>query len=73
MTLADLAVRTDQDILEVLRHEAHPSPEKGLVHARREAAFTEPPTGVGIDRTRAMLRQAVAAFAAGRPGKRTGW
>ena len=65
MTLADLALRTDQDVLEVLRHEGHPSPEKGLVYARREAAFTEPPTGVGVDRTRAMLRQAVAAFSAG--------
>ena len=69
MTLADLAVRTDHDILEALRLEAHPFPEKGLVHARREAAFTEPPTGVGVDRTRAMLRQAVTAFAAGRAGE----
>ena len=69
MTLADLAVRTDHDILEALRLEAHPSPEKGLVHARREAAFTEPPTGVGVDRTRAMLRHAVTAFAAGRAGE----
>lgn len=66
MTLADLAMRTDREILEVLRHEAHPFPEKGLVQARREAAFTEPPTGVGVDRTRAMLRQAVTAFAGGR-------
>lgn len=69
MTLADLAARTDQDILEVLRHEGHPAPERGLVHARREAAFTEPPTGVGVDRTRAMLRRAVEAFSAGRPGE----
>ncbi|HVQ29121.1 MAG TPA: FTR1 family protein [Vicinamibacteria bacterium] len=69
MTLADLAVRTDQDILEMLRHEAHPFPEKGLVHARREAAFSEPPTGVGVDRTRAMLRQAVRSYAAQRPGE----
>ena len=50
------------------RQEAHPAPERGLVHARREAAFTEPPTGVGVDRTRSMLRQAVAAYAAGRSG-----
>ena len=69
MTLADLAVRTDQDILDALRQEAHPFPEAGLVHARREAVFAEPPTGVGVDRTRAMLRQAVLAFAAGRAGE----
>jgi high-affinity iron transporter len=66
MTLADLSSRTDREVLEALRREGHPAPEKGLVHARREAAFAEPPTGVGVDRTRSMLRQAVAAFAAGR-------
>jgi high-affinity iron transporter len=57
MTLADLAARTDREVLEVLRAEGHASPERGLVHARREAAFAEPPTGVGVDRTRTMLRR----------------
>ncbi|HEY6546373.1 MAG TPA: cytochrome c, partial [Vicinamibacteria bacterium] len=66
MTLADLASRTDREVLSVLRQEAHPSPERGLVHARREAAFAEPPTGVGVDRTRSMLRQAVTAYEKGR-------
>jgi high-affinity iron transporter len=64
MTLADMAGRTDREILAQLRKESHPAPERALVHVRREAAFSEPPTGVGIDRTRAMLRQAVDAYAA---------
>ena len=67
MTLADMASRTDREILDQLRKEAHPSPERALVHVRREAAFIEPPTGVGIDRTRAMLRQAVDAYTSGSP------
>jgi high-affinity iron transporter len=66
MTLADLAVRSDSEVLAVLKSENHPNAEGALVYARREAAFTEPPTGVGIDRTRAMLRQAVAAYTGGR-------
>jgi high-affinity iron transporter len=66
MTLADLASRTDREVLSALREEGNPTPEKALVHARRDAAFAEPPTGVGVDRTRSMLRQAVAAHAAGR-------
>lgn len=69
ITLADMAGRTDREILEQLRKESHPAPERALVHVRREAAFNEPPTGVGIDRTRAMLRQAVEAYAAKRPGE----
>jgi high-affinity iron transporter len=66
MTLADLASRTDREVLAALRAEGHPRPQAALVHARREAAYAEPPTGVGVDRTRSMLRQAVAAHAAGR-------
>ncbi len=67
ITLGDMASRTDREILEQLRKESHPAPERALVHVRREAAFSEPPTGVGIDRTRAMLRQAVDAYAAKKP------
>jgi high-affinity iron transporter len=33
---------------------------------RREAAFSEPPAGVGIDRTRRLVKQALAAHDAGR-------
>jgi high-affinity iron transporter len=66
MTLADQAGRSDREIVEVLKTEGHPDPAQALVHVRRDAAFQEPPAGVGIDRTRRMLRQAVAAAADGR-------
>ena len=64
--LADMAIRSDAEMLQVLRRERHPAPEDALRFVRREAAFTEPATGVGIDRTRLLLRNAVAAFEAGR-------
>jgi high-affinity iron transporter len=66
MTLGDLAGRTDREIREVLADEKHPQPEAGLVFARREAAFREPPAGLGLDRTRRLLRQALASLEAGR-------
>lgn len=67
MTLADLAFRNDDEVLAQLRAERHPAPEQALVWARRETAFSEPPAGVGLDRTRQRVRQAVDAFAEGRP------
>jgi high-affinity iron transporter len=66
MTLADMAGRTDAEILDLLRAEGHPDPPAALAHLRRDAAFLEPPAGVGIDRTRRLVRDAVAAFKAGR-------
>jgi high-affinity iron transporter len=64
--LADLAGLNDREILETLRAEPHASPEAALAYARREAAFVEPPMGIGLDRTRRLVRQAVAAQADGR-------
>ena len=64
--LADMAIRSDAEMLETLRREGHPAPAKGLHYVRTEGAFQEPPAGVGIDRTRLQLRQALAAFGAGR-------
>jgi high-affinity iron transporter len=66
MSLADMASRTDREVREALRREAHPSPDEALAYLRREAAFLEPPTGLGIDRTRTLLRRAVALYDAGR-------
>ena len=59
--LADMAIRSDAEMLEILRREGHASPERALHYVRTEAAFQEPPAGVGIDRTRMILRQAVSA------------
>ncbi len=65
MTLADMAARTDGEILETLRAEGKQNPAPIVTYIRREAAFTEPPAGVGIDRTRTMVRRAVASYEAG--------
>lgn len=66
LTLAELAARSDREILEALRSEHHPSPEAGLVHARRETPFTAPAAAASAERTRELVRAAVAAHAAGR-------
>ncbi len=65
MPLADLAIRTDHELEESLRALGHPDPAAGVVHARREAAFEEPPAGVGIDATRRLLRQSLRSADAG--------
>jgi len=66
MTLADLAARSDREVLAALAAEGHPSPASGLGYLRREAAFLEAPTGVGIEATRRRVRGALDALAAGR-------
>jgi high-affinity iron transporter len=67
LPLASLASESDVEILESLRAEGHRQPRAGLVYARREAAFAEPPPGAGIDRARRLAREAVAAFDGGQP------
>jgi high-affinity iron transporter len=67
MTLADMALKTDREILATLRAESHPAEAlPALAWVRREAAFTEPPAGAGLDRTRGLVRRAVDTYAAGR-------
>lgn len=66
MTLADLAVRSDADVMASLQASGHPSPPEGLVFARRDAAFSEAPLGLGVDQTRSMVRKAASLGAAGR-------
>jgi high-affinity iron transporter len=66
MTLADMAVRSDREVLAALVAENHPSPLSGLGYLRREAAFQEAPAGVGIETTRRQVRAALEASVAGR-------
>ncbi len=66
MTLADLSVRSDADVLASLKTDKHPWPEQGLVFARTEASFAEAPLGLGIDQTRSMVRKAASLGVAGR-------
>jgi high-affinity iron transporter len=69
MTLADMALKTDHEVLATLRAELHPAALPALAWVRREAAFTEPPAGAGLDRTRGLVRRAVDTYAAGRRGE----
>ncbi len=66
LSLADMAARSDRELLERLRAEADPDPAAAVAHVRFEAPFGDPPASVGFDRTRRLVRQALAAFAAGR-------
>src|SRR6266540_4255094 len=65
MTLGQMALLTDHEVLEALRAERNPAPQTALAWVRREAAFTEPPAGAGIERARALVRRAVETYAAG--------
>ncbi len=66
MTLADLSLRSDAEVLSSLRAEGHPAPEEGLAFARRDAAFAEVPLGLGIDQTRSLVRKAASLGSLGR-------
>lgn len=66
LTLADLSVRSNEDVLASLNALGHPVPAQGLVFARREAPFSEAPLGLGIDQTRAMVRRAASLGVSGR-------
>jgi high-affinity iron transporter len=65
MPLADLAWLSDSDVVAELRREHNPAPERGLAYLRAVAPFEEPTLSAGIGETRAKLRKAVAAYAAG--------
>jgi high-affinity iron transporter len=66
MPLADLAARTDHELLATLQAQHHPAPAERLAEARVEAAFTEPAAGLGVEHTRRLLRQAVVLVEEGR-------
>ena len=64
--LADLASRSDRELLDALRAEVNPWPVAALAFARREAAFAEPDAAASLERARRLARDAEAAFVAGR-------
>ncbi|MBI3932214.1 MAG: FTR1 family protein [Acidobacteria bacterium] len=66
LPLAEMATRSDHELLETLSAEGAADPAAALTWARREAPFTEPPAAEGIERTRRVVREALAAFATGR-------
>ena len=66
VSLAEQATRTDAEILDALRAAGVRAPRPALAYLRTEAAFQEPSPAVALERTRAMLRRAVALFEEGR-------
>jgi high-affinity iron transporter len=66
LPLAEMASRSDRELLAALRAESHPDPAAGLAYLRHEEPFRAAPAGAGVDRTRQLLRQAMATFGAGR-------
>jgi high-affinity iron transporter len=66
LSLADQAVRTDPEIADALRASGVEDPQRALVHLRTEAAFQEPPATLALERTRDVLRAALASFEEGR-------
>ena len=66
MTLADLSSHSDEEVVAMLRTQGHPSPQRGLKHLRVVVPFQEPKVTTGVAETRAMLRQAMSAYADGR-------
>ncbi len=69
LALAEQAARTDAEIRESLRAAGQPDPAATLAYLRTTAAFEEPPPDAGLERTRRLLRSALAAFGEGRAGE----
>ncbi|HEY2945875.1 MAG TPA: FTR1 family protein [Vicinamibacteria bacterium] len=66
LTLGELATGSDRDLLRTLGEHGQRDPPQALAYARQEAAFGETPAGIGLDRTRRMIRQARQVFSEGR-------
>jgi high-affinity iron transporter len=65
LPLTDLAWLSDAEILADLRERRHPAPARGLAYLRTTAPYEEPSVASGLGETRARLRRATAAYAAG--------
>jgi high-affinity iron transporter len=63
--LSDLSARTDAELLDALRGDATREAGPALTWLRVEAPFREPPAGAGIERTRGLVRQALATYRTG--------
>src|SRR5712691_7622146 len=60
VSLADQAARTDGEVVDALRSAGARDVAGALAWVRTEGAFQEPPAETGLERTRAMLRDALA-------------
>jgi high-affinity iron transporter len=67
LSLGEQAARTDGEVVDALRGAGAPDVPAALAWVRTEGAFQEPPAAAALERTRAMLREAVAQFDDGHP------
>lgn len=65
LPLADLSARTDSELLAQLRAGGQSDPAAALASLRVQAAFREATEEDGIERTRGLVRQAVATYRSG--------
>ena len=62
LSLGEQAARTDSEVVGALRAAGARDLPEALAWVRTEGAFQEPAAAAGLERTRAMLREAVARF-----------
>lgn len=72
LALADLATRSDRELLAAVGGPGEPSAAARLAFARLEAPYVEPPAGADVARTREMLREAMARLADSGPREADG-
>jgi high-affinity iron transporter len=66
LPLAEMSARTDAELLDALRADGTPDAAAALSWLRGEAPFREAPAAAGIERTRGLVRQALATFRSGK-------
>ncbi|HUG53711.1 MAG TPA: FTR1 family protein [Vicinamibacteria bacterium] len=69
VSLAEQAVRTDGELAESVRASGVDDVEPAVAYLRTQGAFEEPSPAVALQRTRGLLRAAVARFEEGRAGE----
>src|SRR5207245_8294480 len=67
LSLGEQAARTDGEVVDALRAAGARDLPEALAWVRTEGAFQEPAAATALERTRAMLREAVARFDDGHP------
>ena len=72
LALADLAIRSDRELLTLFAADSSGPADARLAWARQQGPYVEPPTSADLGRTREMLREAMALMDAGRAAEANG-
>jgi high-affinity iron transporter len=65
LPLAELSARTDAELLAALGADGADDAAAALAFLRADAPFREPPAAAGLERTRGLVRQALATYRSG--------